>query len=88
MKNALGSFVSWIVILGLLLTLSLVATGCRSIPKVERCLIGDAGCVCIDSRKPEGQREYILPFSECRNYIATNPDDYFTLEEWMQRRCR
>lgn len=63
-----------------------LAAGCQGIPKIERCLVGDAGLVCHDERKPKAQQDYIRSFPESLNYIATNPDDYFTLEEYCKRK--
>lgn len=80
MKNVRSLSVSLLVTLAILLS---GASKCSTKPpQIERCLIGDSGCICFDPRLPSGQREYTLSFKECLNYIATNPDDYMTAQEW------
>lgn len=78
--------VSWFVI-----SLAILATcleGCKTLPKGEVCLIGDAGCVCYDETLPKDQQDYILPFDKCRNYVAISPEREMIMQEWMQRNCR
>lgn len=31
---------------------------------------------------------YLRPFEYCKNYHATNPEDYQTMLEWGERKCR
>lgn len=76
MKNALNLLNVYLILL--------ILSSCKHYepPKSEMCIIGDAGGVCYDVRKPEGSREYILPIEEMVNYIATNPDDWQTQNVW------
>ncbi len=72
-----------------ILPLSFVLASCKSPPPLtELCIVGDSGLLCIDKRLPEGQQEYVKPFAESVNYIATNPDDYDAIQNWILRRCR
>lgn len=56
-------------------------------PPRELCILGNSGCVCFDPRLPEEQQSYILPYEQCLNYVATNPVDYDTHQEWISRNC-
>jgi hypothetical protein len=56
-------------------------------PVRESCMVGEAGCVCFDPRRPEGEQHYTLSFEACRNYIAYHPSEYDTLQEWISRTC-
>jgi hypothetical protein len=72
----------------LLILSSILLSGCRgSMPPIELCIVGDSGCICNDPRLPVGRQEYVISFSECRNYIATNPKDYQDTQEWVIQRC-
>jgi len=55
-------------------------------PVVERCILGDEGCVCIDRRIDD--EPYIIPYEECKNYIATNPSDYGALKKWHDSKIK
>lgn len=68
--------------------LSIALASCRTLPEVETCLIGDAGCLCIDPRLPEGEREYTLTFDECRNYVARSAESEVKILEWMEAHCK
>lgn len=71
---------------GLLILAVICQVSCRlKPPKQELCIIGDRGCICYDERKDP--KEYMLTFDECRNYIATNPDDYASTMKWLQKNC-
>ncbi len=56
-------------------------------PPRELCILGDSGCVCFDPRLPADRQTYILPYEQCRNYVATNPVDYDAHQEWVSRNC-
>lgn len=65
-----------------------LSIGCHSLPpKVELCIIGNAGCICHDDRLPVGEQDYVRTFEQCVNYIATNPVDYQTMQEYFVRKC-
>jgi hypothetical protein len=68
------------------LAVCLSLTGCKTAPKIEVCIIGDAGLLCFDPRKPDGEREYTRTYLQSYNYIATNPHDFQTLIEYCERR--
>ena len=74
----------------LIISVGLLAASCQTLkgPKIAICIIGDGGCACHDQRLPEADRNYILPFEQCKNFIATPPDDFQTLQEFMVRRCK
>jgi len=57
----------------LLLSL-IILVACDEPPEIERCVIGNAGLICVDTRVSE--EPYIISFDESINYIATNPEDY------------
>ncbi len=76
------SWLAWVAFLGVSLS------GCRSVPITEVCLVGDAGCVCSDPRRPEGEQEYILSFEECRNFVARSPESEKLLRRWALENCR
>lgn len=56
-------------------------------PPRELCILGDSGCLCFDPRLPVDQQSYLRSFSDCRNYVATNPMDYDSQQEWISRNC-
>ena len=53
-------------------------------PEIERCIIGDAGCICYDPRLEDEDQNYVKSFEQCANYLATNPNDYGEMWEWAQ----
>lgn len=81
MKNVKLWFVTYLS--GLLLL-----NGCKTLPEVENCLIGDAGCICLDRRLEEGSQSYILTFDECRNYVARSIDSEKEIHLWIKENCK
>lgn len=79
MKNAASLFVA---------CLSIVTASCRTLPVTETCLIGDAGCLCVDPRRPDGEQEYTLTFEECKNYVARSIESEIQIAEWMEAHCK
>ena len=68
--------------------LSIASGSCRTMPVTETCLIGDAGCLCIDPRRPDGEQEYTLTFDECRNYVARSAESEIKIIEWLEAHCK
>lgn len=64
------------------------SSSCRTMPMTETCLIGDAGCLCIDPRLPDGEQEYTLTFEDCKNYVARSAESEIKIIEWMGEHCR
>ena len=71
-------------------------------PPREVCLIGNAGCVCFDSRLSAPPVDttpiscgdtsgpgvcYIRSFAGCLNYMATNAVDYDAQQAWISTNC-
>lgn len=56
-------------------------------PARVSCMVGESGCVCFDPRLPVEEQHYTLSFEACRNYIAFDPSEYDTLQEWISRTC-
>ncbi len=57
-------------------------------PKIELCIIGDAGLICNDPRLESDVRDYTIPIEDAKNYLCTNPDDYNTLQKWMNSKIK
>ena len=80
---------SYCVALVITLILVLGLPACSSTPPViERCIVGDAGLVCVDMRKPEKEQSYDRTFKNAVNMICTNPDDFGVWLEWIQRNTK
>lgn len=85
MKNVRLSRAIWLA-LGCFLGVS--APACRTPPLTEVCIVGDAGCVCSDPRRPDGEQDYVLTFEECRNFVARSPESEQILRRWALENCR
>ena len=67
----------------LLSVLILSVHSCRSVPKVEACVVGDSDLfICNDPRLDEPDYDLLYP-NDVMNYVCTNPDDYATMREYV-----
>lgn len=102
-SSAVISFSAWLLLSTALNSCAAFGFGrARPIdrPAREVCILGDAGCICTDSRlagrippgtSDLGQGVYLRGYKagegSCLNFIATNAADNDALSEWTSRNC-
>ena len=79
MKNA-GNYLEKLALIG-----SIFLVGCQSHspPITELCIIGEHNLLCFDERLKKDDQDYDREFSDAKNYLCTNPDDYTLTKNWV-----